>query len=151
MVKNSGRFLWWMGFTIVKFHHFPKQNEFVCIVGHKKWVLCHVLKWSDITKNRQGITAAVITTHHEIALRFRLKLGSVHIWRQQPRGFRNADGCWQGGGKGSKPCWRQQKYLNFGKNCSKSSVPITMRETTALIYSPKLMTTFSFKLDKINI
>ena len=24
-----------------------------------------------------------------------------------------------------------------------------MRETTALIYSPKLMTTFSFKLDKI--
>ena len=26
-----------------------------------------------------------------------------------------------------------------------------MRETTTLIYSPKLMTTFSFKLDKINI
>ena len=25
-----------------------------------------------------------------------------------------------------------------------------MRETTALIYSPKLMTTFSFKLDKMN-
>ena len=44
-----------------------------------------------------------------------------------------------------------KKYLNFGKNCFKSSVPITMRETTALIYSPKLMTTFSFKLDKINI
>ena len=38
-----------------------------------------------------------------------------------------------------------------GKNCFKSSVPITMRETTALICSPKLMTTFSFKLDKINI
>ena len=49
------------------------------------------------------------------------------------------------GGRGYKPCWRQQKYLNFGKNCLKSSVPITMRETTALIYSPKLMTTFSFK------
>ena len=31
------------------------------------------------------------------------------------------------------------------------SKPITVRETTALIYSPKLMTTFSFKLDKINI
>ena len=28
---------------------------------------------------------------------------------------------------------------------------LTMRETTALIYSPKLTTTFSFKLDKINI
>ena len=29
-------------------------------------------------------------------------LGSVHIWRQQPRGegFQNADGCWQGGGGG---------------------------------------------------
>ena len=39
----------------------------------------------------------------------------------------------------------------FGKNCFKSSVPITMLGTTALIYSPKLMTTFSFKLDKINI
>ena len=50
--------------------------------------------------------------------------------------------CWQGGGGGggvSKPCWRQHKYLNFGKNCFLSSVPITMRETTALIYSPKLM------------
>ena len=55
------------------------------------------------------------------------------------------------GGRGSKPCCRQQKYLNFGKNCFKSSVPITMRETTALIYYPKLTTTFSFKLDKINI
>ena len=57
------------------------------------------------------------------------------------------------GGRGSKPCLCQQKYLNFGKNCFKSSVPITMRETTTLIiiYSPKLMTTFSFKLDKINI
>ena len=33
----------------------------------------------------------------------------------------------------------------------KSSVPITMRETIALIYSSKLMTTFSLKLDKINI
>ena len=60
-------------------------------------------------------------------------------------GFRNADGCWQGG-RGSKPCWRQQKYLNFGKNCFKSSVPITMRETTALIYSPKLTTTFSVSM-----
>ena len=27
-----------------------------------------------------------------------------------------------GGGRGSKPCWRQQKYLNFGKNWFKSSV-----------------------------
>ena len=40
---------------------------------------------------------------------------------------------------------------DVSKKCFKSSVPITMRETTALIYSPKLMTTFSFKLDKINI
>ena len=40
---------------------------------------------------------------------------------------------------------------DVSKNCFKSSVPITMRETTALIYSPKLMTTFSFKLDNINI
>ena len=47
------------------------------------------------------------------------------------------------GGRGSKPCRRQQKYLNFSKNCFKSSVPITMRETTALICFPKLMTTFS--------
>ena len=31
------------------------------------------------------------------------------------------------------------------------SVPITMRETILLIYLSKLMTTFSFKLDKINI
>ena len=31
----------------------------------------------------------------------------------------------------------QQKYFNFGENCFKSSGPITMRETTALIYSPK--------------
>ena len=52
----------------------------------------------------------------------------------------------KGGGGGLS-----QKYLNFGKNCFKSSVPITMRESTALIYSPRLMTTFSFKLDKINI
>ena len=42
----------------------------------------------------------------------------------------------------------RKKYLNFGKNCFKSSGPITMRETTALIYSPL---TFSFKLDKIKI
>ena len=55
-------------------------------------------------------------------------------------GFRNAD---KGGGGPS--------LADVSKNCFKSSVPITMRETTALIYSPKLMTTFSFKLDKINI
>ena len=83
------------------------------------------------------------------------------------RGYQNADGCWQGRG-GSKPCWRHQKYLDFGKNCFKSSGPITMRETTALIYTPLnwwrvdvylyymiahtiYLTTFSFKLDKINI
>ena len=30
--------------------YFPKQNEFVCIVGAWKWVLCRILKWSDITK-----------------------------------------------------------------------------------------------------
>ena len=33
----------------------------------------------------------------------------------------------------------KQKYLNFGNNFFKSSGPITMRESTALIYSPKLM------------
>ena len=55
------------------------------------------------------------------------------------------------GGEGIKALLTSEKYLNCGKNCFKSSVPITMRETTALIYSPKLMTTFSFKLDKINI
>ena len=36
----------------------------------------------------------------------------------------------KGGGGGGG----QQKYLNFGKNCFKSSAPITMRETTALIF-----------------
>ena len=48
---------------------------------------------------------------------------SVHIWRQQPRGrgFENADK----GARGSNPCGRQQKYLNFGKNCFNSSGPIT--------------------------
>ena len=40
---------------------------------------------------------------------------------------------------------------DVSNNCFKSSVPITMRDTTALIYFPKLMTTFSFKLDKMNI
>ena len=49
----------------------------------------------------------------------------------------------KGGGEGSKPSalLTSAKYLNFGKNCFKSSGPIsiTMRETTALIYSPKLM------------
>ena len=42
----------------------PKQNEFVCIVGAWKSVLCRVLKWSDITnkqKNAAVITAAVTT------------------------------------------------------------------------------------------
>ena len=57
----------------------------------------------------------------------------------------------KGGGGGLSLADVSKKYLNFGKNCFKSSVPITMRETTALIYSPKLMTTFCFKLDKISI
>ena len=51
-----------------------------------------------------------------------------------------------GGGGGSKPCRRQQKYLNFGKKF-KSSVPIIMRETTALIYSPK--GAFTYDVSKI--
>ena len=48
-------------FTIYLFEWFvlymifdPKQNEFVCIVGAYKWVLCRVLKWSDITKKQRG-------------------------------------------------------------------------------------------------
>ena len=31
----------------------PKQNEFVCIVGAWNYVLCRVLKWSDITTKKQ--------------------------------------------------------------------------------------------------
>ena len=58
------------------------------------------------------------------------------------RGFKMLTVADKGGG--SKPCWRQQKYLNFGKNCFKSSGPITMRETTALIYSPKIMMHIKF-------
>ena len=58
------------------------------------------------------------------------------------------------GGGGFKMLTREGGGLSLAdvsKNCFKSSVLITMRETTALIYSPKLMTTFSCKLDKINI
>ena len=32
----------------------PKHNEFVCIVGAWKWVLCRILKCSDITKKQRG-------------------------------------------------------------------------------------------------
>ena len=32
-----------------------QQNEFVCIVGAWKSVLCRLLKWSDITKKQRGI------------------------------------------------------------------------------------------------
>ena len=46
----------------------PKQNEFVCIVGAWKLVLCRVFKCSDITTKKQRgsyhfITAAVTTAH----------------------------------------------------------------------------------------
>ena len=57
----------------------------------------------------------------------------------------------RGGGRGSKALLTSAKILKFWQNCFKSSVPYTMRETTALIYSPKLTTKFSFKLYKINI
>ena len=41
----------------------PKQNEFVCIVGSWKRVLCRVLKWSDITttKNNAALITAAVT------------------------------------------------------------------------------------------
>ena len=42
-------------------------------------------------------------------------------------------------GRGLSLADLSKKYLNFGKNCFKSSGPITIRETTALIYSPKMM------------
>ena len=54
----------------------------IVLSGHCKCVLCRVLKWSDIIiiKNAAVINAAVITTHHEIALIFRLKLSYFVIF-----------------------------------------------------------------------
>ena len=40
------------------------------------------------------------------------------------RGFKNVD---KGGRRGLSLADVSKKYLNFGKNCFKSSVPITMR------------------------
>ena len=54
-------------------------------------------------------------------------------------------------GGGVEALLTSTKIRKIWQNCFKSSVLITMRETTALKYSPKPMTTFSFKLDKINI
>ena len=44
----------------------PKQNEFVCIVGAWKLVLCRVFKCSDITttKNNAAVITAAVTTAH---------------------------------------------------------------------------------------
>ena len=54
----------------------PKQNEFVCIVGHGSESFAAFLNGVILQKNNAAvitaamITAAVITTHHESALRF---------------------------------------------------------------------------------
>ena len=50
----------------------PKQNEFVCIVGHGNESFAALLNEIILQKNNAAvITAAVIITHHENELRFR--------------------------------------------------------------------------------
>ena len=73
-------------------------------------------------------------------------INTVHV----PMGAFTYDVSSRGGGVFEMLTVIADKGEGVSKNCFKSSVPITMRETTALIYSPKLTTTFSFKLDKIN-